>query len=299
MRRVLLFFFAVSFVLSVRVCAQNLVHKKTDAELMVRLYGNYDAHNEWSIWKPAHIPKKYEQYFEDGRGRTSMEFDQTVQVGSEQRRVVVLSTIADGGGFEGCHACSVLLSALVFSDGSPTPQIRQDFLMGYGQEGEAPDILLLRLGSARVGLEFTQDYCMGGDCEGSLFLFGEVDGELHQILALRSDNDDSNLNICTHPSKEDAADCKADPPYCFGKTDAADKDYRENCTSWTGSLAVVAPHQESGWSDLIFTQHVKAARPDTFTHRQYVTRFRFTGTMYKAYGPPSKGPSLDINYYSH
>jgi hypothetical protein len=275
---------------------QQPVRQHTDEALMMRLFGNYDSKNEWSIWQPRDAPKEYEQYFENGRGRTSIELDQTVKVGAKEKHFVVLSTLADGGGFQGCHACAVLLSAMIFDGKSLNPQVRENFLMAYGQNGEAPKIFLRPLGRAHFAIEATDDYCMGGTCEGSLFLFGEVDGRLKQLLALRSDNDDSNLNICSKPSHEEAADCKADPPYCFGTTDAADDNYRENCTSWVGSLSVLAPRGK-GWSDITFTQRVKAARPGTFTHRRYVTLFHFDGERYKAPPRLTAGPSIDINYY--
>ena len=297
MRNLSTLFVAFLLITPVGACAQQSAQKVTDSALMMQLFGNYDSTNGWSIWQPVSVPKEYESYFEGGRGRTSIEFDQTVPVASKRKRFVVLSTVADGGGLQGCHACAVLLSAMVFHDEALQPQIREDFLMAYGQTGEAPKILLQRLGREEVALEFTQDYCMGGTCEGSLFLFGQVRGRLHQILALRSDNDSSDLNICSHPSKEDEADCKADPPYCFGKTDTSDADFRENCTSWTGSLTIAAPQREHGWSDLVFTQYVKATRPGAFARKDYRTRFRFRGDAYKPLEPVPDGPSIDINYY--
>ena len=169
--------------------------------------------------------------------------------------------------------------------------------MDDGQMGKAPNISLQRLGREHVALEFEQDYCMSGVCSGSLFLFGEVGDHLRQILALRSDNDDSDLNICSHGDRKDKAGCAADPPFCFGKGAARDKDFRELCTSWTGSLTVLAPQQGKGWSDLLFAVHVKAARPGAFTKTHYRTRFHFDGAIYKPTGPSSNGPSIDIGYY--
>ena len=95
-------YFLFSFLLATLVAsAQQPAPKHTDAALMTRLFGNYDSTNSWSIWHPEHIPKEYDQYFENDRGRTSLELDQIVTIGSIKKRYVVFSTLADGGGYQG------------------------------------------------------------------------------------------------------------------------------------------------------------------------------------------------------
>ena len=105
------------------------------AQLMTSLFGNYDIAHHWSLWRPANVPHDFQQFFKDGTGKTSVEEDFLYYDGSIAKRMFVFSTIPDGEPEYDCHACDVLLSAVIFRDGSLEPEARADYLTIGGSVG--------------------------------------------------------------------------------------------------------------------------------------------------------------------
>jgi hypothetical protein len=268
------------------------------AELMRQMFGNYDARTHRSIWIPPSVPARYAGYFNDGRGRTSIEYDVFFKDSGKAKRLLVFSTVPDSNEEYICHACAVLLSAAIFPDGEARPEARSDFLEEGGAWGEAPGLTLQAFGKRHV-LQIDDSDVHGGVETGSVALFAEEKSTLRQILELRAVNDNSDLDICAVPkSSEDKAECVADAPYCLSAKDRKDKGYRESCTSWRGLLTADLQRSSGSWPDLVYSQQIIAAAPGAFPPRPYRTQFRFIDGVYKPVGPPSGGPRIDLAYYS-
>lgn len=268
---------------------------------MQKLFGNYDSTHHWAIWKPNQVPSAFSTYFEDGRGRASLEYDKTYTEGKTTKRFVVFSTVPDSARGYDCHQCNVLLSEVIFIVGKgELPETREDFLVAGGGWGHAPELTFKRLGHDHIALAVSDITMQGGVSEGALRLFAERNGTIRQVLALRQIDDNTDLDICVHPKKGNAKDCRQDPSpmLCFDRRERTDKEYRELCTSWVGSLKVLNPTRSTGWSDLKFKQRVLAATPGAFTHKTYVTHFRFTDKTYLPQPPLPRGPRIDLAYYS-
>lgn len=272
----------------------------TQAALMTALYGNYDAAHHWSIWTPQRVPKDYKRYFDttNGRGRTSVAFDATYRERNTAKRLLVLATIPDNTREYECHLCSVLLSAAVFSADRTEPEARADFLCAGGQMGDPPpDISLITLSGSHTALSIEDEFSQGGHDFGWRELFAQSGSTVRSVLFVRTLHDDENMDACVHPSADDVAWCKSDPPFCFTAQARADKDYRDECTSWQSRLSVTNASGNDGWSDLLFTQTILAVAPGAYPGKQYVTRFRFENGKYQPAGPPSQGPRIDRAYY--
>ena len=281
--------------------ARVSVQPGATAALMQQIFGNYDAAHDWAVWTPKQVPAEYAGFLEQGRGRTSLAFDTYFHEASQQKRFLVFSTVPDSDREYNCHACGVLLSAFILGDdhGTWTIQTRNLFLTSGGGWGEPPQFSLAWLGQEHVALLVDDGHEGQGVSEGALKLFGGTGDGLRSILGVRSEQDDSEIDVCLRPQPgDDISECRGHfGPWCLTKSARHKTDFRELCTSWHGSLHVLAPEAKTGWSDIVLIQTIIAAAPGAFERKQYRTRFGFADGAYRAIGPPSRGPRLDLDWF--
>lgn len=162
------------------------------------IFADYEAENGFAVWRPAETTALYLYFrkaYQSAQMHSAVAFSATYHEGGEDHFLVILQTAPP---FSNCHACNVVLGAVIF--------VRQDRLWRLrgvhpaitraGSNGRAPEEMsLVKIGPALHGVAIRQYYMAQGYTTEDFMLIGPVGEEWIELLYV-ADAGEDNQGIC-------------------------------------------------------------------------------------------------------